>query len=149
LLATLAPLLRGPQNRQVAPTADLYPSRVPSARSFKAVSDALLAQLPDDAVIVGLEVSADQSFVTLWTTTPRSVIGRRGTIAETLREAVADVVGTAVHFSVELAEGDITDAPAGQGFPSVPQPPTAPLPRIPRLPVSPGDRRGTIVPPEW
>jgi hypothetical protein len=96
------------------------------------VSDALLAQLPDHAVIVGLEVSADLSYVTLWTTTPLSVIGPRGAMAETLRAAAADAVGTPVHFRVELAEGDITDTSPGNGFQLVPQPATAPLPRIPR-----------------
>jgi hypothetical protein len=114
------------------------------------VSDALLAQLPDDAVIVGLEVSADLSYVTLWTTTPLSVIGPRGAMAETLRAAVADIVGTPVHFRVELAEGALTDTPAGpsEGFPLAHQSATAPLPRIPRPPISPADQAGIIVSPE-
>jgi ribosomal protein S3 len=113
----------------------MYSLAVPSAEEFKAISDALCQALPADAVLAGLEVSSDLTFVTVWTTTPMAVIGSRGRIAESIQGALERATGKHVNFKVELADGDIRgeqDEPT-LGAVSVARHDTEPAPR-PRIP---------------
>jgi predicted RNA-binding protein YlqC (UPF0109 family) len=80
---------------------------VPSGSTFLSVARAVADALPDEAVIVGLEVSVDSSYVTVWTTTPRQVIGKGGRGAETIRDVIVEVVGHPVNLKVELADGEL------------------------------------------
>ena len=106
---------------------------MPSAREFRAVADALLDALPADAVVVGIEVSANSEQVTLWTTTPGACIGGRGHMAETIRDAVTEVVGRPVCLKVELADGEIVGGPSGESVGIVTRQDLDPMPR-PRVP---------------
>jgi hypothetical protein len=85
-------------------------------------------------VVVGIEVSADSDRVTLWTTTPDACIGRRGHVAETIRDAVAGAVGRPVQFKVELADGEIVDGPSSESVGTLVHRDLdpIPLPRVPR-----------------
>ena len=82
---------------------------MPSASIFRSVASAVAGAVPESAVVVGLEVSAESSHVTVWTTTPMLVIGSRGRTAEMVRDAIAAAVGHPVRLKVELADGDVED----------------------------------------
>jgi len=84
-----------------------YSLAVPSSGDFKAMTDALCDALPAQAVVVGVEISSGSSYVTIWTTTPAEVIGSRGRMAESIREALERVAGKPIRFKVKLADGDI------------------------------------------
>jgi hypothetical protein len=105
-----------------------------SAPDFKTVSDAVLGAMPDSAVVVGLEVSADSGHVSVWTTTHATVVGPRGHVAESIRRAVSRAVGRDVRLTVELADGDIegeSATPTGRGILTRTIRDPTPRPRIP------------------
>ena len=108
---------------------------MPSAEEFKTISDALCQALPADAVLAGLEVSSDLTYVTVWTTTPLVVIGPLGRVAETIQGALEHATGKQVKFKVELADGDIEGEQAEpiSGAASVMRRAIDPTPR-PRIP---------------
>ena len=86
---------------------------MPSSGDFKAMTNALCDALPAQAVVVGVEISSGSSYVTIWTTTPAEVIGSRGRMAESIREALERVAGKPIKFKVELADGDSEGDGAG------------------------------------
>lgn len=113
---------------------------MPSAFDFMAVTGVLASWYPPEADIVGVEISADRSYVTIWTTTPRAIIGPGGQLAETVRRSLEIQLDTTLTFRVERAESDngehVSDTdlegvnpvwPVGISAEAVPKP------RIPRL----------------
>jgi hypothetical protein len=116
---------------------------MPSPSVFRIVADALCEAVDPSAVIVGVEVSSDASYITVWTSNPVAVVGRHGASALKVRSHLEQAVGHHLTFRVELAEGivgeDPIDGPAEdrssmvRSFETTKQekyPP--PLPRIPR-----------------
>lgn len=81
---------------------------MPSWKTFRCVTDALNDNLPDDAVVEAVQVSADLSSVTLWTSTPGHVIGRRGSVAQMISEALNASLGMHVRLLIQEV-GDPAD----------------------------------------
>ena|ERR1700689_5054637 len=90
-----------------------YRSNVPRWEVFKAVAQTVSEVLPHDALIVSVEVSEDSSLVTLRTLTPGIVIGRRGTVAEGIRDALRASVGPQVYLRIEEVKDPPDDGPLG------------------------------------
>lgn len=114
---------------------------MPKPLSFKELGDVLAECLAQEAVLVGVEISADKSRVTIWTTTPSIVIGRKGKVIDMLTDRLTISFGANVKIRVELAEGDIEDVTSSSTGGSTSLGSTAltvhdlnpmPRPRIPR-----------------
>ena len=57
--------------------------------------------LPDDAEVDAVRVSDDQSIITIWTSTPAEVIGRRGSTAGSINQALKTSLGAHVTLQVQ------------------------------------------------
>lgn len=144
-----------------APSSAGYVPSMPAAPVFREVVGALLDLLSEEVEVVGVEVTQDGGCVTVWTTTPRQVIGRRGVTAGELQGRLSEALGRPMVLRVELPDGDVdgvpTTSPAQVERPSPPGTRVralvggagVPRPRIWRPEPPPEARAGGIVPPDW
>jgi hypothetical protein len=91
---------------------------MPSSVAFRCISEALSENLPDDAVIEAVQVSADQSRVTIWTSTPGAVIGRRGSVAQRINDSLKSSLGKQVLVFV----AEVNDTPDSDVFGGIREP---------------------------
>jgi hypothetical protein len=99
---------------------------MPSWKTFRCVTDVLGDHLADDAVVEAVQVSADLSTITLWTSTPGVVIGRRGAVAQRISDALKDSLGIQVRLLVQELDDPPDDDPFGAaGEPRSPIPDAA------------------------
>jgi hypothetical protein len=91
---------------------------MPSSMVFKCISEALSENLPDDAVIEAVQVSPDQSTITIWTSTPSAVIGRRGSVAQRINISLKSSLGKQVLVLVAA----VSDPPDNDLFGGVREP---------------------------
>jgi predicted RNA-binding protein YlqC (UPF0109 family) len=78
-----------------------------SWKIFRLVTEALSDNLPDDAQVEAIQAAADYSTITIWTSTPGNVVGRRGTTAESIRRSLE----TSLDAQVRLHVQEVTDSP--------------------------------------
>jgi ribosomal protein S3 len=74
---------------------------VPSWKVFKIVAEVLGEHLPDDAEVEAVQVSDDESTITIWTSTPAEVIGRRGSTAGSIDQTLKSLLGADVTLKVQ------------------------------------------------
>lgn len=98
----------------------------PSSKVFRYIGEALSENLPDDAVIAAIQVSADQSTITIWTPTPGAVIGRRGSVAQRINDSLKSSLGKPVLVLV----AEVSDPPDDDLFGGVREP-RQPMPELP------------------
>ena len=99
---------------------------VPSSKLFRCISEALSQNLPDEAMIAAIQVAADQSTITIWTSTPGAVIGRKGSVAQRINDSLSTSLGR--HVLIVVAE--VSDAPDDDLFGGVREP-IRPSPKLP------------------
>jgi predicted RNA-binding protein YlqC (UPF0109 family) len=106
-----------------------YAPGVPQRELLQVVTDALGRVLPAEAVIEAVEVSEDPVTVTVWTSTPGIVLGRRGKTAEAIRLELSAAAGTHVHLSLQRVEEPPASGPSPGGVrePRVPRPGGSPV----------------------
>jgi ribosomal protein S3 len=80
---------------------------VSSRKAFGLIAQVLGEHLPDVAEVGAVQVSDDQSVVTVWTSTPGEVIGSHGSTAGAINEALRNHLGAHVTFRVQ----EVREAP--------------------------------------
>jgi predicted RNA-binding protein YlqC (UPF0109 family) len=80
---------------------------------FRVVTQVLGEHLPDDADVEAVSVSDDQSTITISTATPGRVLGKRGSTAGAINQALKASLGQQVTFLVhevkDVPEVDLFD----------------------------------------
>jgi hypothetical protein len=103
---------------------------ISSPELIRCISETLSESLPDDAVIQAVQVSADQSTITIWTSTPGAVIGPRGSVARQINDSLKSSLGNKVLILV----AEVSDPPQDDLFGGVREPreptPESPLDSI-------------------
>lgn len=95
---------------------------------FNVVAQALGDTVPDRARIASVEVSEDSSVVVLRTLTPALVIGRRGSTADDIRDAISAALGSPVQLRIVEVEDPPEEPPlGGVREPRLPGPNTPPM----------------------
>jgi hypothetical protein len=105
------------------PAPSTSESLIPSAKLFQCISDAITENLPNEAVIEAVQVAADQSTVTIWTSTPGAVIGQRGSVAQRINDSLRSSLGKQILILVaEVSAPPDDDLFGGVGEPREPTP---------------------------
>ena len=89
---------------------------------LKRMLDGIARVVPADADVTAIAVSADSQLVTIWTSTPGLLIGRRGETADLIKAKLAKVAGRWVELHIKEVSAPPDDPIAGVREPRHPSP---------------------------